>query len=289
MELLYGADSPYARFSTTASIKAITRQDLIDFHRTCWQPSNISLAIYGDFQTKEMIGLLDRTLGGWKSDVHLQPAPPAVTTEPRGGTYFIEKKGLQQATIILGHLGPARHGPDHYALIPMNYILGTGGFNSRLMRELRSNRGLTYGVDGGVSEGIIRGILDVEMTTSNENAALAVETARKLLADFGAGTIAPEERQVAFNYLENSFVFKFNSTGQVLSQTIVKKLQGYPETYWATYPDKIRGVTDDQMLAAARRYIHPDQLVVLIVGDKEKLAEQLKKLGRCTELPFPKT
>jgi len=287
--LLYGADSPYATYSTTASVSALTRQGLVDFHSSCWQPANLTLAVYGDFKEKDMKSLLKRTIGSWKGNkVPLRTAPP-VEQEPAPGVYLVEKKGLKQATILLGHLGPRRNGPDHYSLIPMNQILGTGGFNSRFMRELRSNRGLTYGAMCGVFEGLERGAVRGMLQTDTSNVAGAVEAAREILRAFPSSRITAEERETTFNYIENSYVFRFGSPGRVLTQTIISKMQGFPDTYWTTYLDKIRRVTDEDMLSAAGRLIHPDHMVILIVGDKEQLAGQLEKLGGYKELPFPKS
>ncbi|MEW6364627.1 MAG: pitrilysin family protein [Acidobacteriota bacterium] len=287
-ELLYGGDSPYAAYPTVAGVSSLTRPDLVEFHTSCWQPTNITLAVYGDFVLKEMMSLLKRTIGSWKGGDVPRRLPPPVGYEPAPGVYFVEKKALQQATIRMGHLGPRRNGPDHYALIPMNLILGTGSL-SRFPRELISNRGLTYTAGCGVFEGLERGTVMASVQTDASNLTVALEVAREVLGGFPSSGITSDERKTALDWLESSLVFRFASPGGVLSQAVISRLQGFPETYWTTYLDRIRRVSEDDMLAAARRTIHPDRLVVLIVGDKERLGEQLKKLGDYKELPVPKS
>ncbi|MGB8959541.1 MAG: pitrilysin family protein, partial [Candidatus Aminicenantales bacterium] len=155
-EKLYGADSPYGRRATPATLKTVGREDLVAFHKRIFSPANLMLGIAGDVSVEEAKAVLNRVFKGWaKTKVDLpEPAP---LTERADGTVYYAYKDTPQANMYLGHLGVRRNGPDQYTLEVLNNIFGGGGFTARLMKELRSNRGLTYGIYGGVMDGRDRG------------------------------------------------------------------------------------------------------------------------------------
>ena len=130
--------------ATKASLEAISRQDLIDFHDRYYYPANFILAVSGDFDTKQMLAKLEKAFGGWPNLDTRIPDPPKPEFTPKPGIYVVNKKDVNQGRVQMGHLGVAISNPDHLALGVMNGILGGNGFTSRIMERVRSDEGLAY-------------------------------------------------------------------------------------------------------------------------------------------------
>ena len=142
MAALY-PDHYLGRSPTEASLMSITRQDLVDFQKTYFAPNNLWIAVSGDFEREHLLSILKQNFADWSQrDVPEQELPPV--KGPGTGLIQVAAKDLPQTTIVIGDLGLSKEHPDQYAVRVLNYILGGGGFNSRMMREIRSNRGLAY-------------------------------------------------------------------------------------------------------------------------------------------------
>jgi zinc protease len=197
---------------------------------------------------------------------------------------------MTQAVILMGHLGLNNLDPDNVEVGIFNFILGTGSFNSRLMREVRSNRGLAYSAGGMVGTGRDKGLFYNFCMTKSQSAGEAIKLMREISADMTQNPVTTEELEVAKKYEVNAFVHKFDSAQAVVSQAIYLKLDGYPDNYLDTYLPRIRKVDAAKVLAIGKKAVHPDSLVILVVGKKAELIDQLKALGigEVTELPLPK-
>ncbi|RPI97228.1 MAG: insulinase family protein, partial [Candidatus Aminicenantes bacterium] len=172
-----------------------------------------------------------------------------------------------------------RNGPDQYKLEVLNNIFGGGGFTARLMKQLRSDRGLTYGIYGGVMDGRDRGPF---MVASQLKAAQFVEAlglVKDIVRDLQTNLVSDEEIETAKNSIINSFVFNFEQKNQVMSQVMTLKLQGYADTYLDTYIDNIRKVTKQDILDAAKKYMDPAKMIVVVVGDEKKFDKPLASVG----------
>ena len=146
-KLIYGKDSPYASQEEYATINAITRDDLVAFHDTYFHPENIQMAIWGDFNKKELLAKINQYFGDWKKGTVTVPPLPQVNYQWRSKVYYVEKPDAKQSYIRMGHIGGMATDPDNADLIVMNSILG-GGFGSRLMDAVRTKLGLAYSVGG---------------------------------------------------------------------------------------------------------------------------------------------
>ena len=144
-KLIYGSDSPYARSAEYATIDSITREDLISFHQRFFYPNNMMLAVWGDFQTADMIHKIEEAFQGWEKREIQASLPPKVNYEFRKTVNLIQRDDVNQTNIFMGHVGGLRNDPDYFALVLMNRILGSG-FTSRLFKEVRSRQGLAYSV-----------------------------------------------------------------------------------------------------------------------------------------------
>jgi len=277
-EKLYGPDSPYGRRAKPVTLKGIDREDLAAFHKKIFSPSNLMLGVAGDVSADEVKAILNRVFKGWaKAKVDL--AEPAPLAEKADGTIYYAYKDTPQANLYLGHLGARRNGPDQYKIEVLNNIFGGGGFTARLMKQLRSDRGLTYGVYGGVMDGRDRGPF---MVASQLKAAQFVEALgliKDIVRDLQTNLVSDEEIETAKNSIINGFVFNFEQKNQVMSQVMTLKLQGYADNYLDTYIDNIRKVTKQDILDAAKKYMDPAKMIIVVVGDEKKFDKPLASVG----------
>jgi len=208
-KLAYGADNPYARVPEYATVAAITRQDLIDWHKKYVHPNDIILGISGDFDSAAMEARLRSAFESWpkgesfppfpKNELQYAPAQP--------GYYFVSKEDVNQSNIRMVALGTTRDNPDYYAISVFNEAFG-GGFSSRLFNDIRTKRGLAYGVGGGVGTNFgHQGILQIAMSTKSESTVDAIQALDQDIDDLSKKPITEEEIKNAKDAILNAFVF----------------------------------------------------------------------------------
>jgi len=281
IEKIYGADTPFGRRATPATVKAVTRDDLIAFHKSYYAPNNFYLGIVGDISIAEAKTSLTKVFRSWpKKKVTLPDVSSPV--EKADGTIYSASKETPQGNVFMGHLGIAQRSPDEYKVELMNDILGGGGFTARLMKEIRSNRGLTYGIYGGVGEGTgkHRGIFQIGSQLKAAKFIEAVEVIKGIIKDMQTNPVTDEEIATSKNSLINSFVFRFEQKSQILAQFMSLKLDGYPDNYLETYIDNIRKVTKADIQEAARKYMDPAKMIFVVVGDEKLFDKPLSTLGK---------
>jgi predicted Zn-dependent peptidase len=282
-EKLYGADTPWGRRATPATLKAVSGEDLASFHGRFFAPNNLTLGVAGDVPLAEVKATLEKAFKGWPKKTVTLPAIPALT-EKADGTIYYAYKDTPQANMFLGHLGVRRNGPDQYKLDVLNNIFGGGGFTARLMKELRSNRGLTYGIYGGVSAGRDRGAFQVASPLKAAQFVEALGLIKGIIQDLQTNVVSDEEIETAKNSIINSFVFNFEQKNAILSQFLMLKLQGFPDNYYDTYIDNIRKITKPDILEAAKKYMDPAKAVIVVVGDEKRFDKPLASVGKVTTI-----
>lgn len=267
---IYG-DHPYGRppEGTEETVEGLTRQDVVEFHRTYYAPNNAIIAVAGDLDRKEVISLIDTYFKDWsRRDVPETKFPelPAL----KGRKVIKIKRDVTQASIILGHLGIRREDPDYYAVSVMNYILGGGGFASRLMDNIRDNRGLSYDVHSVFSAGRHAGSFLAGLQTKNASANLAIDEIIREMGLIRTSEVADKELSDAKAYLTGSFPLRIDSTGKIASFLVAVEYFGLGMDYAERYKTYIESVTRDDILRVARRYLNTEDFVLVIVGDLEK-------------------
>ncbi|MBM3216094.1 insulinase family protein [Candidatus Poribacteria bacterium] len=280
--LIYGSH-PYGSQPTEKSIQSITRDDLVEFHRKHYRPENLWLAVSGDFRRDAIIELLTQALGGWQSSGEAVAEPPQATDARNAGVYHIEKD-LNQTSVLMGHLGITRTNPDVYAVTVMNYILGGGGFTSRLMREVRSNRGLAYYAQSVFRRRALRGIFLAGSSTKSETTVQAIELMRDLMASMREGDVSDEELDLARNSIVNSFIFAYTSNEQIVSQDMAVAYHGYPEDFLSAYTKRIQTVSVADVRRVAQQYLQPDALTIVTVGREGSFGRALSDIGPVTHV-----
>jgi zinc protease len=288
--LLYGEDFPEAHRTTKESIEAITAADLRNFYETQYKDREIIITLVGDFQEKTAVNMVKKSLKAWKGLPCTKPQIPPAEMKAKPGIYLIDKPDMTQAVICLGHLGVNRLDPDNVELAVMNFILGSGSFNSRIMREVRSNRGLAYAAFGYLGTGRDKGLFFNFCQTKNQSAGEAIQVIKDIIRDLTLNPVTPVELETAVKHEQNAFIHRFDSAQAVINRTISVELQGYPEDYLETYIPRVKKVDIPKVLQMAQRTMNPDLLVILVVGKKAELLNQLKalNLGEVTEIPLPK-
>jgi len=272
-------DHPLGRVPTMESVANIDRADLLQLHRKNFVPNNLWLAVSGDFNRDELLSLLQHDLGDWaRADVAQASVPPLNAEEP--AEVLVTAKDLSQTAIMMGHLGVDKDNPDLYALRVMNYILGGGGFNSRLMREIRSNRGLAYSVYSYFQLGRrLPGAFLAGCETKNSTAMQAVELMRGIMDDIRREPVSVKELQLAKESLINSFVFAFTTSHDVVSQAMRLDYFGYPPGYLESYRDRLAAVTVEDVQRVAQQYLQPDKLKIVLVGNPAQFDAPPQELG----------
>ena len=186
---------------------------------------------------------------------------------------------MSQSVIRLGELGIDKNNPDLYALRVMDYILG-GGFTSRLTQEIRSNQGLAYNVDSFVDVGRrFTGTFVTETETKSESTVRAITLMRDIIAGMTAAPVSDRELSLARDAITNSFMFGFAKPDVVVNQQARLEFYAYPQGYLENYRDNISRVTKEDVLRVARKYIHPEAMVLMVVGDDKKFDKPLSDLG----------
>lgn len=283
VRLAYGPENPYARIPEYSTVGAITRQDLIDWHGKYIHPNNIILGISGDFDSAAMESRLRAAFESWpkgpafpKNNIQYNPAKP--------GYYLIPKEDVNQSNIRMVAMGTTRDNPDYYAISVFNEAFG-GGFSSRLFNDIRTKRGLAYGVGGGIGTNFGHpGILQISMGTKSQSTVEAVQAVDEDVTNLTKEPITEDEIQRAKDAILNAFIFRLDSPDKILVERMTYEYYGYPPDWLDKYQAEIKKVTAAQVNAVAAKYLHKDQLAVLVVGNTKEFDKPLSSLGPVKEI-----
>jgi zinc protease len=277
-KLAYGVNSPYTRQPELATIHAVTVADLKAWHERTMR-GKLIVSISGDFDPAAMEA---------KVRAVFQNLPPVTPEAPRQdqfagpapGVYFIDKEDVDQSSVEIVGLGTDRHNPDVPALVILDEILG-GGFGSRLFQRVRTELGLAYDVGGGFGlEYDHPGTFEVELTTKSVSTVDATRAAQAEIAGLVSRPFTQAELDRAKDDILNSFLFRYDTPDKVLEERERLEFYGYPADYLETYRAALEKVTLADVTAAAKKYIHPEKLAVLVVGNAPEIEPGLDTLGQ---------
>lgn len=291
--ILLGKDSPYAHQTEYATIDAITRDDLVAFHRQYFQPENVILGVWGDVGP-EMKARIETVFGSWAKGGQPKPTVPDVASDwqKRMGLYQINKEDVNQSWVVMGQLGGRRDSPDYYALELMNQILGDG-FASRLFSRVRSAQGLAYAVGSNWGAGWDRpGLFTASGHTKSETTTKILTAIKTEVGALIEGGVSDEELQRVKEATLKGFAFEFDSTGKIVERLMRYEYYGYPSDYLQRYQENIGKVTRQDVARVAKQYLRPGEFVVLVLGNAKDFDQPLTSLGAVKEvditIPKPK-
>jgi zinc protease len=266
-EAIYGAH-PYHRTKegTPEAVGRMGRDAIAAFHRERYVPGGAILALVGDVDTDTALRWGEEEFGRWPA-----ASPPSLPVPPMPSPAEREIVTIQQevtqATIRMGGIGLPRNHPDHNAAVVMNYILGGSGFGSRLMKNLREERGLTYGVHSNFWPRREPGYFFAATQTKVESMNEAICEMLAEIARFREEGITDEELAWAKKYFTGSLPLTLETNDQIAAKLIEQEFYGLPEEFWLRDLEEMQAVTRGQILETARRHIHPDRFAIVVLAD----------------------
>ncbi|NIP53285.1 MAG: hypothetical protein GWN67_14275 [Phycisphaerae bacterium] len=242
------------------------------------------LGVLGDFDTKQMIKKIEKAFEKWqKADVQF-PKAPEVKYEYRPTVNVVRKDDINQSNIYMGHIGGLMNDPDYFALVVMNRILG-GGFTGRLFKNIRSREGLAYSVFGLYSSNYdFPGVFYVGCQTKSQSTVYAIRAMTEEVKKMTESEVTDEELALAKESYLNSFVFNFDTKGEIVARLMVYEYYGYPEDFLMKAKANIEKVTKADVLHVARKHLKPDKMQILAVGRPQDFDEPLSVFGTVNEI-----
>lgn len=254
---------------TEATVPKITGRDILMFFLREYRPNQTILTIVGDITVEQARQLVTKHFGSWK-----QGGSPVRTARPprplEKAVVRLIEKDLTQSTIMLGHVGISRTNPDFYAVTVMNYILGAGGFSSRLMDSIRDNQGLAYGVGSHFEANLMPGAFFISLQTRNETANQAIAGVLTELNGMRNAPVTDEELADAKAYLIGSFPLRLDTTAKLAEVLSLVEFYGLGLDYFTQYPRLIERVTKEDVLRVAKQYLNPSNHALVVVGNLAK-------------------
>jgi zinc protease len=283
-EIVYGRDNPYAWRMEYEHIDNIQRNDLIAFYKRYFFPSNVILAVQGDFATAEMRAKLEKLFDGWTVKQENVPPFPPVTAKPAPGVYLAPKQDVTQTSFAFGHLGGELRDPNFPALSVMSNILG-GSFSGRLFKNVRTKLGLAYSVSGGWGATYDHpGLFEVSGSTKSASTVDTIQAALDEVNKMRTSEVTDQELDTAKQSVLNSFVFFFDSPSKTLSRVVTYEYYGYPKDFIFQYQKGVQAVTKADVLRVAKQYLKPEDISIVAVGKPSDFGKPLTTLGPVKEI-----
>ena len=278
---IYGKDSPYSRWPEYATIDAVTREDLQTFHRRFIHPKNLQLALWGDFNKAEMLEKVKSRFAAWSSaSGEVAPEPPAVTAPSSfSRVLYAPKSDVNQSNFYIGHLGGRVQDSAYPTRLVMNNVFG-GGFNSRLFSNVRTREGLAYATGGGFNANLsYMGRFFGFASTKSETTLKAMKEVIKQMELMRSAPPTQQEISSAIDAYNNSFVFNFDTRGEVVNRLMAYDAYGLPADYLNRVKAKVEKVTPAAVHTQAQNDFQTDKLQYVVCGKGEDFDGKLSDLG----------
>jgi zinc protease len=280
MECLFAPGSRYASpcAGGMTSVRALDAAQLRALHLSRYAPETTTLVFAGDVSSEKAVRLTERAFGGWSGT-----RPPGVPVDDSVSSncrqvHIVNKAGASQSELRVGHGGVPRSHPDYFAIVVMNALLG-GLFSSRINLNLRERNAFTYGARSTFEWRRGAGPFVVSTAVKTEVSAAAT---REIVLEIGRmreERVSPDELSLATAYLDGVFPIRYETTNAVAQAIAIAQVYGLRDDYYTRYREQIRAVTADDVLRAARNFLHPERLLVLAVGDASAIRAPLEGLG----------
>jgi predicted Zn-dependent peptidase len=270
---------PYGAIAsgTEAGLRSITTDDLKAFHATYFRPNNATIIVVGDVREKDIQRKLESAFGKWKTGKIPRAALPAVTQVATRELTIVDRPGSAQTEIRIGRVGAERRTDDYFALVVMNTILG-GSFTSRLMTNLREQHGYAYGASSSFSFRPFPGPFAAGAGVQTEVTDSALVEFMKELRGIREPMPA-EDVEKAKNYLALGYPGDFQSVSQIAGQLQELVVYDLPDAYFNEYTTKVMAVTPQDVQRVAQKYIDPDRMAIILVGDRGQIQDKVAALN----------
>ncbi len=278
---VYGETHPYgvSAIGDEQAIRSLRVEDLQHFFSLYYKPNNAFLVVVGDVHVQMMKPKLEAAFGAWKAGNIVPVQFPAIVPKEKRSVTIVDKPGAAQTEIRVGRVGSPRVTDDYYALVVMNTILG-GSFSSRLNQNLRETHGYTYGARSSFAFRLYAGpfMASAAVHTAKTDSAL-MEVVKEL--DAIMKPVPAEELERAKNYVALGFPGDFQTVRDIALRLEEMMIYDLPETYFDNYIARILSVTRDDVQRAAKKFLDPEKMAVVLVGDRKEIQEKIvaMKLG----------
>ncbi len=265
---------PYGREAEgePSTIDAVSRSDIWTFYSRSYRPDATVIALVGALSAQEAWQLLERFFGGWTP---LTESPATVmipSVEQSQAKRVIVNRDLTQASIIFGHRGISRAVCDYYAVQVMNYVLGGGGFASRLMQTVRDEMGLAYSIHSLFAANELTGSFSVEVQTKNASVSTVVSEIKRQMNRMRTELISDGELSDAKAYLTGSFPRRLETSKKLVDFLVVADFYGLGADYVRNYPSFINSITKEDVFEMSKRYLRPDRAILVVIGKESEMS-----------------
>lgn len=280
-KLLYG-QHPYGAYATPETVQSITRDDMVQFHAAYFVPNNATLVVVGDVEPAQVLAQVKEAFGDWQQQQIPPSEPPVAFPKTQGVTvHVVDRPGSVQSAIVVAERGIAKNNPDVPELSAVNSVLG-GGISGRLAENLREKHGFTYGSSSGFSAKKLGGIFAASAEVRNEVTGAAVEEILKELKRISSEPIPEKELALQRNFVVGNFLMSVENERRMAERLQEIDLYGLPTDFYKTYARKIAELKPEKATELARKYIDPNDLVIIVVGEAKEIVPQLEKFGKVT-------
>ena len=272
--LIYHND-PRGRFPSIKSLKNINREDLLKFHSRFFAPDNMMFAISGDLTKDEAVNKINEYFGKWNKRMMAVDEPP-VPEKSKTGVFVIDKE-MTQSTLVRGQFTADKSGADFHAFNVLDFIIGGGGFTSRIPALVRSHEGLAYSAGSFYAARPTYGVFGVYTFTKTKSTLQANDLIDSVLENIKSGTITEKEIDWAKKSINNGFIFSFTTPEDIVWQQMNVEYDKLPSDFLDNYRDKIHNVTIEDLNKVANKYLNKERNVILILGDSKNFDKSFKK------------
>ena len=272
-------DHPYGSFNTEESVKAIGRDDLVEFHKLWFAPNNATLAVVGDFKAAEILSVVEKAFAAWERR-EVPAAKAGAPPEMRGVTiHLVDRPGSVQSNIIVAQPGPAKNVSDLPELNVLNGTLG-GGFSGRLFQNLREKHGWTYGAYSAFGPNKYGGTFQASAETRNEVTAPSI---REILAEMKRlhdEPVPAAELELQRQYNVGNYLLSLESTSRTATRVQDIELYGMAADFYKNYASRMAATTAERVQELAKKYLSLENTAIIVVGEAKEVRPELEKIGK---------
>ncbi|MCE5340518.1 MAG: insulinase family protein [Planctomycetaceae bacterium] len=277
--LLFGCSNPLGRSNSKKSVQSISAKDIRKFYESHYSPGNSILLVIGDFSNDEMMRKLNGKFAGWKSSKVAEKMQTKPDYGKAGRILVVDKPRMTQAVIYMNQWALVSDDENYYDYILANYVLGGGGFSSRLMNAVRANGGMAYHISSRSDIHSNYGVLSIFTATRNEKLYDAYEMTKSEIEKLNDKGVSEEELQKAKDYVTGSIPLQLESPGQIANKILNAIMQGFTVEDLSNEVINYNNVTAENVDNVIKKYMQTQKLNVVIVCDVKKVKEQLKQIG----------